>query len=297
MIQVLNWPKFQHYKGRRPLWIKLYRDLLDRREWHELSGDASKLLAECWLVASEYDGGAIPMDCGQLAWRLRRSDVAYVSVLLKELVAQGFVTWDGEVASELLAERKQVASPEKRREELDKKRTSPRPPPKPTQRKKASAALPESWKPNDTHRTIAEAEGVDLERETLKFREHAEATGRTLSSWDAGFRTWLRRANDFKPSVPRHSFGNESDRDAARRNDAIKRQAQREAEKREADEQTAEREAADMQTWWDELDAVTRSTVEAQARERCSKLPRAVHRSIMLGVMHEHWRANGHAPA
>ena len=54
-IRIKNWEKFQHYKGRNPPWIKLHRQLLQNREWHQLSGDASKLLVECWLLASEHE--------------------------------------------------------------------------------------------------------------------------------------------------------------------------------------------------------------------------------------------------
>jgi hypothetical protein len=54
--RVKNWKKFQHFKDRSPPWIKLYRDLLDDPDWHELSGDEAKALVMIWLVASENDG-------------------------------------------------------------------------------------------------------------------------------------------------------------------------------------------------------------------------------------------------
>jgi hypothetical protein len=67
--RVKNWKKFQHFKDRRPPWIKLYRDLLDDPDWHELSGDEAKALVMIWLVASENDGD-LP-DNRKLAFRLR----------------------------------------------------------------------------------------------------------------------------------------------------------------------------------------------------------------------------------
>lgn len=127
MIQVVNWSRFQHYKGRRPPWIKLYRDLLERREWHALSGDASKLLVECWLIAAEFDGGSIPMDVDGLAWRLRRNDPARLSVLLQELVRHGFVTFSAEDASGVLADCKQDATPEESRVETETEKNLARP--------------------------------------------------------------------------------------------------------------------------------------------------------------------------
>lgn len=68
-MKIKNWEKFQHFKDRRPPWIKLYRDILDDIEWHNLSGDAAKSLVMLWLIASE-DSGTIPA-IKQIAFRLR----------------------------------------------------------------------------------------------------------------------------------------------------------------------------------------------------------------------------------
>lgn len=78
--RVKNWKKFQHFKDRKPPWIKLYRDLLDDPDWHELSGDEAKALVMIWLVASENDG-KLP-DNRKLAFRLR-IDERQVETLLK----------------------------------------------------------------------------------------------------------------------------------------------------------------------------------------------------------------------
>lgn len=68
-MQVKNWAKFQHFKDRRPPWVKLYRDILDDIEWHKLDGDSAKMLINIWLIASEYSG-QLP-DIATLAFRLR----------------------------------------------------------------------------------------------------------------------------------------------------------------------------------------------------------------------------------
>lgn len=78
--RVKNWKKFQHFKDRKPPWIKLYRDLLDDPDWHDLSGDEAKALVMMWLVASEDDGN-LP-DNRKLAFRLR-IDERQVETLLK----------------------------------------------------------------------------------------------------------------------------------------------------------------------------------------------------------------------
>ena len=69
-MRIKNWEKFQHYKDRRPPWIKLYRDLLDKRDFGLLSGDAAKHLIMLWLIASESDDGELP-GIDDLTYRLR----------------------------------------------------------------------------------------------------------------------------------------------------------------------------------------------------------------------------------
>lgn len=107
-LSVKDWHEFQHYTGRKPPWIKLHRSLLDNYEFHCLP-DASRALAPMlWLIASESDDGTITCDLQKLAYRLRTS-TDLLSAALKPLVDQGFIV----DASGALAERKQVAMPER----------------------------------------------------------------------------------------------------------------------------------------------------------------------------------------
>ena len=69
---VKDWKKFQHFKDRKPPWIKLYRDILDDKQWHDLDPVAAKFLVMLWLIASEKDNGILP-DSAELAFRLRMS--------------------------------------------------------------------------------------------------------------------------------------------------------------------------------------------------------------------------------
>jgi hypothetical protein len=68
-LRIKNWKRFQHFNDRRPIWIKLYRDLLDDVEWHELPAKPAKLLTMLWLLASEKDG-YLP-DIKTISFRLR----------------------------------------------------------------------------------------------------------------------------------------------------------------------------------------------------------------------------------
>jgi hypothetical protein len=78
-MRIKNWEKFQHFKDRRPPWIKLYRDLLDDAEWAELSPPNAKFLIMLWLLASE-EKGELP-DTKKIGFRLRMSEKSVKSIV------------------------------------------------------------------------------------------------------------------------------------------------------------------------------------------------------------------------
>lgn len=61
----------------------------------------------------------------------------------------------------------------------------------------AEATLPDEWAPNDLHRALAEKLGLDIEGEAERFRDHAKSTGRKMLDWDATFRTWMRKSEEY----------------------------------------------------------------------------------------------------
>src|SRR6185503_10986047 len=105
IIRPKNWEKFQHYKDRRPPWIRLYHSLLDDRAFWALKGDDSKFLVAIWLIASESEAGDLP-SVEDLAFRLRLTKKKTADLLerLKEWIAYD--------ASKPLAKVDQVATPE-----------------------------------------------------------------------------------------------------------------------------------------------------------------------------------------
>jgi hypothetical protein len=109
-ITIKNWSRFQHYKARRPPWVRLHRSLLDDRAFAELSDFASRLLVLLWLIASETksDDGTITGDVEDIAFRVHR-DVGEVLPALQELALRGFVQMGTDDASTMLADRQQVA--------------------------------------------------------------------------------------------------------------------------------------------------------------------------------------------
>ena len=74
-FRIKDWSKFQHFKDRTPPWVKLYRDILDDPDWHELDGQSAKVLTMLWLIASEDEthSGALPC-LRKLAFRLRMEE-------------------------------------------------------------------------------------------------------------------------------------------------------------------------------------------------------------------------------
>ena len=110
-LQVPNWREFQHYKNRRPPWIKLHRTILDDYNFHCLP-IASRALAPClWLIASDDEDGLIQSASKALAFRLRLTETELLDAL-KPLVDLGFLI----DASNVLADRQQVAMPEREKE-------------------------------------------------------------------------------------------------------------------------------------------------------------------------------------
>lgn len=109
-ITIKDWGRFQHYKGRKPPWIKLYRDLLDNWEYRAVDPQYRALLMDLWLLAAE-DAGKVLADCKQIAWRLRSTEV-WIGGGLHVLADAGFIGLPDGFASTTLAERKHVATPE-----------------------------------------------------------------------------------------------------------------------------------------------------------------------------------------
>jgi hypothetical protein len=81
ILKIKNWHKFQHFKDRKPPWIKLYRDLLDDIEWHELDPAAAKILTMLWLIASENHGEIPPVK--ELSFRFRLPEIEIKSAISK----------------------------------------------------------------------------------------------------------------------------------------------------------------------------------------------------------------------
>lgn len=88
-IKIVNWQKYQHYKNRRPPWIKLYSKLLRKYEFICLQDDSKLLLIFLWLLAStvEEDDPVIPADLDYLKQQLPIK----AKIDLQPLIEAGFI--------------------------------------------------------------------------------------------------------------------------------------------------------------------------------------------------------------
>jgi hypothetical protein len=99
--RVKNWKSFQHYKTRRPPWIRLHRSLLENPKFMRLPNDSKVLAMLFWLIASENKdpkSGAIDDDHDDIAYRLHMTPEKLAQDL-KPLIDKGFI----EVDSAMLA--------------------------------------------------------------------------------------------------------------------------------------------------------------------------------------------------
>jgi hypothetical protein len=97
-ISPKNWREFQHYKNRRPPWVRLHRSLLDDFDFCQLPIASKALVPMLWLLASEGMDGVIDATPAKLAFRLRCS-VDEIDAGLNPLIDSGFFV----VASDVLA--------------------------------------------------------------------------------------------------------------------------------------------------------------------------------------------------
>ena len=183
-MRIKHWNKFQHFKDRKPPWVKLYRDLLDDIDWHELDAQASKVLVMLWLIASE-DEGRIP-PTKTLAFRLRMTEKQTNDCLnkLSHWLEQDDINTISELYQDDSLETERETEKEKETEAEVKRGTK-------GSRLSADWVLPEDWG------NWARQERPDLNPQKVgeQFKDFwiakAGAAGVKLD-WQATWRNWVR---------------------------------------------------------------------------------------------------------
>ena len=241
-LRIKNWAEFQHYRTRRPPWIKLHRGLLDDHGWHRLPETSRAVGPMLWLLASEHADGVIPYDLETIAFRLRMTGDK-VDAALGPLIGAGFLIEEHD-ASESPAAGKHPASPESEKSQRQRKRQSERrartrrqtrfPRRRSHRRSVRGQALrhrsgqalrlrsgralaspgsglaqpiQEGWQPGDADRAWAAKARPDLapsllEAETERFRNHAIGNNRLAHDWGHLWRNWVMKAALDAPAAP-----------------------------------------------------------------------------------------------
>jgi hypothetical protein len=111
-IQIPNWDGkdgFQHYKDRRPSWIKLHLSLLGNDAWHELSAADRCLLMTIWMLVAIHGNGRLRAD---QRWLMAQANlpIGPRSNNLERLNDAGFIRI---ASSKSVSERSGSDSPEK----------------------------------------------------------------------------------------------------------------------------------------------------------------------------------------
>jgi hypothetical protein len=189
-MKIKNWSKFQHFKDRKPPWVKLYRELLDDIEWHTLDPKAAKVLTMLWLIASEFDGD-LP-DNKTLAFRLRLSETETKTAVSK------LSHWLIQDDTNLISERYQSDSLETETEtETEKERETEIEVSKPTSAKSQSTRLNPDWELPDDWAIWAKQNRPELNLNEIAdgFKDYwiaqPGAKGRK-ADWFATWRNWIR---------------------------------------------------------------------------------------------------------
>jgi hypothetical protein len=218
-MRMRNWKKFQHYKRRKPPWIRLYKDLLEDPQWCCLDSDARCMLASCWLLASEDKemSGLLP-DIATIAFKLRMTEENVARQISK-------INHWVEDASKMLAPCLQLAPPETETEtETEAEGETVAANAAPALPKGSSGApkkdtivagpgkrgtrLPEGWRPDRMDDLLGEGFSIGgIEMDLLKFRDYWAAVPGARGvklDWEATFRNWVRRSAEFNR---RHSDG------------------------------------------------------------------------------------------
>jgi hypothetical protein len=193
-VKVKNWHKFQHFKDRRPPWIKLYRDLLDDDEYFGLPPISAKTLTLLWLLASEDETkqGLLP-PFKKMAFRLRMSEKTLESIVsdLSHWLIQDDIKTISIChqlgPSETEAYLKETETYKTEREESIGENT----PKIELVKVNGKRAITDLDHVTDKHREFAKSLGIDPGPEWGKFKNYCLAHDKRYANFEAAFRNWL----------------------------------------------------------------------------------------------------------
>ena len=106
--RIKNWRQYQHYKGRRPPWIKVHKDILTSDDWVCVQ-DASKLLFFVSMMAAQLDKAGDGSFNGNPDY-LKKICCLDSPVDMQPLVASGFLVIEDDASNTLAKSKQSVLS-------------------------------------------------------------------------------------------------------------------------------------------------------------------------------------------
>ncbi len=201
-LKVKNLDHYQHYKDRDPKWIKLYYSILDDEVFMVLTEIERCRYMTCLIIASRTEN-KIPHDPVYLK-KVMRLDK---SPDLSRLISLGFLIPCDEsrqpiefdkhlsqgtngflLSSPLL----NPLNPPDSSSDLKSKKHSVTP----------DIPLPDDWLPNESHKKLAAARGLDLPIEAAHFRGKASELAWTTKDWNQKFTNWMLQEIKFRQRRP-----------------------------------------------------------------------------------------------
>jgi len=188
-FRVPGWANFQHYRNRKPSWIKLHWDLLTSRDWVCLDSKSRELLIVCMLVASRspkrgyFDND--PEYIKRVGFLRHEPD-------FKPLIKCGFLqvaSANVESASNSLSIRGYTREIERGDCKGGKQLAS-----------RGRTSAPKSFPLTEHMKKWASGfcNGLDLRLETDRFLDYHRAKGTQFLSWESAWRNWVRKAVEFR---------------------------------------------------------------------------------------------------
>jgi hypothetical protein len=195
ILRVKNYEKYQNHRAKNPDWIKLYRTLLVDRDFLKLHPTDRYVYVGLLILASETDNNIVN-DPSYIAHRL---SIDSSQLNLTPLFRSGLLC-----ASPSTLKRINVSQRERReRGETEREREAQAPlSPQVEQvngrKSKALTEWPEEFTFNEGHERLASGYGLNVRVELGAFKDKAKAKGWMNKDWDSAFRTWIRKAAEFK---------------------------------------------------------------------------------------------------
>ncbi len=93
MYRIKNWNKFQHYKDRKPPWIKLHMSLLYDQHYLGMNPKAQLVLIHCWMAAADSWNPSKEVEplLPAESFQIRSRVVLRGKLYLQEIVNAGFL--------------------------------------------------------------------------------------------------------------------------------------------------------------------------------------------------------------